>query len=337
MSVLESRTDPLGVLASTKPVVDRARHVRIVPERVAAVAAEIAAKGDAAPNWDDDLHFRDGTWRTAIWVFALDALNFCFWSEDPDPRRRWRVAYRGQEYDGYWALAAALRRGVDDGFPFWDLAAMVAVTSEQVAHLLRPVDGAPAIPLLDARVANLQELGRGLRALAGEPPAAIERLLADAGQSAARLVDLVRTGFPSFDDVARLDGGEIRFFKRAQILVADLHGAFGGESLGRFDDLETLTAFADYKVPQVLRGLGVLEYDDHLATLVDGKSLIPAGSREEIEIRAATIWGCESIRRELARQGRTLRAFEIDWALWLAGQSLPRNTQPYHRTYTIFY
>ena len=26
-----------------------------------------------------------------------------------------------------------------------------------------------------------------------------------------------------------------------------------------------------------------------------------------------------------------------DWMLWLAGQRLPPDTRPYHRTYTVFY
>ena len=35
-----------------------------------------------------------------------DALNFSFWGEP-----RWRVHFEGQVLDGYWALAACLRRG----------------------------------------------------------------------------------------------------------------------------------------------------------------------------------------------------------------------------------
>jgi hypothetical protein len=49
------------------------------------------------------------------------------------------------------------------------------------------------------------------------------------------------------------------------------------------------------------------------------------------------VWCCELLRRKLAAVGSSLRAFEIDWALWQAGQSLPADTRPYHRTYTVFY
>ena len=335
-----SERDPLGVLATTRPVVEAARHVRINQAAVERVADEIAGLAAAEPGWTDVLHFRDGTWRAAGWVMALDTLNFCFWnpgSESRDPDDRWRVTWQGQTYDGYWALVAALRRAVAEGVEVWSPAALASLTEDEVAQILRPSqpDGIE-IPLLPERGSNLRELGRGLRAFSPEPDAAA-RFIAACDGSAIRLVQRMAEAFPSFNDVATLDGHEIKFFKRAQILAADLHGAFGGEGLGRFDDLDRLTAFADYKVPQVLRGLGVLRYDDRLASIVDRRKLIPAGSREEIEIRAATVWACELIRQTLADRGRAMAAHEIDWALWQAGQSLAPEIPPYHRTLTIFY
>ncbi|HEY7036369.1 MAG TPA: queuosine salvage family protein [Thermomicrobiales bacterium] len=329
--------DPLGVLTTIRPVVEAARHVRIDLARVEAVSGEIAVAHVEQPAWDDDLHFRDDTWHTAGWVLALDALNFCFWSDDPDPRQRWRVEYRGQLHDGYWALAAALRRAVDEGRPIWDPSYLVGLSPRDVAHILRPHDlEFPEIPLFPARVVNLHELGRGLMtAYPDHNP--VEAFVRDAHHSAARLVERVVSTFPSFNDVASYDGQEVRFYKRAQILASDLYGAFAGQGLGAFDDLEILTAFADYKVPQVLRRLGVLVYDDAVAAKVDSRTLIPTGSPEEVEIRATTVWACELIRQALVTRGKPLRAFEIDWALWLAGQSLPPDARPYHRTYTVFY
>jgi hypothetical protein len=57
-------------------------------------------------------------------------------------------------------------------------------------------------------------------------------------------------------------------YKRAQIFVADLYGAFGGSGLGGFGDIGALTMFADYRVPVVLRLLGVLQYGPGLADKV---------------------------------------------------------------------
>ena len=101
--------------------------------------------------------------------------------------------------------------------------------------------------------------------------------------------------------------------------------------------MDKLTAFADYKVPQVLRHLGILHYGPDLSQKVDRMVLIDAGSPEEIEIRANTIWAVELIRQELAQTQKRLRAFEVDWILWNLGQDRRFKVKPYHRTKTVFY
>jgi hypothetical protein len=340
MYTLDLLADPLDVLTTTRRVVERARDVRIDTDAVARFAADIAPEIATPTGWDD-LHLRDGTWLTAAFVFVLDALNFCFWSTSPDPADRWRVEWRGETHDGYWALVASLRRAVEEGRPLFDPGYLLGLTTRDVAHLLRPAeeDGLE-IPLLPMRLANLHELGRGLRAIQAEtadavPP--IVSLIERCDESAVRLVSEVVQRFPSFNDATQYDGAEVRLYKRAQILVADLHGAFGGTGLGAFSDLGMLTAFADYKVPQVLRELGILVYSDALSATIERRELLPQGAPAEVEIRAATIWACELLRRALAAAGRLLRATEVDWALWLAGQSLPAGARPYHRTYTVFY
>ncbi len=324
--------DSLRVLRSTRPLIAHARSVTIDPEAVAVTATLLARAELAPPEWEAGIHFRDDTWRTAAWILVLDALNFCFWSWASSPDERWTVDYEGNRHDGYWALVAALRKAIDGGQPLWDADYLLHAPDVELIAIFDPADsGGVPIPQLERRVAHLREVGAGLR----ETP--IEELIGHANGSAVVLAGSVRRRFPSFDDVVWVDGQEVRFLKRAQILIADLHGAFGGRGLGAFTDLHELTAFADYKVPQVLRRFGVLRYAPELEAALHAHQLIPVNSAWELEIRAATIWGCELIRQALAAHGKPLMAMEIDWALWLTGQSLPPGTEPYHRTPTIFY
>lgn len=324
--------DSLRVLRSTRPVIERAGSVFIVPDAIERTAELLAGAELAAPEWETGIHFRDGSWRTAAWVLVLDALNFCFWSWAGDREERWTVDYEGTRHDGYWALVAALRKAVDRGQPLWDADYLLSASDSELVAIFDPADsdGIP-IPQLERRVAHLREVGLGLR----EVP--IEELIGAADGSAVKLVESVCRLFPSFDDQVMVDGKQVRFLKRAQILIADLYGAFDRQGLGAFSDMHELTAFADYKVPQVLRRFGVLQYSPALEAALREVRLIPANSRWELELRAATIWACELIRQALERRGTPLRAFEIDWALWLTGQSLPAGTEPYHRTPTIFY
>lgn len=332
---MPERENRLNILASIQPVVEQASWVTINPVAVGEVAARLAVEAAPLPEWDGELHpvGRDAA-ETATLVLVLDALNFCFWPQPGSELPRWSVTWRGARYDGYLALAVALRRAVESGVPLADAGYLAGLDLDGVRELLAGDPGAQEIPLIDARLANLREVGLALR---DRWEGSFATAIRAAEGSAMRLIGEVVEALPSFRDVARYKGRDVRFYKRAQILIADLHGALAGDELGRFEDLDRLTAFADYKVPQILRRFGILDYHPELAAAIVRYELIPPGDEREVEIRAATIWAIELLRRALAGHGRELRAFEIDWLLWHASQSLPPDAEPYHRTLTIYY
>jgi hypothetical protein len=77
----------------------------------------------------------------------------------------------------------------------------------------------------------------------------------------------------------------IRFLKRAQILVADLWACFEGESYGEFRDIDKITMFADYRVPQILNTMGCIFYSPILDLTIRDKKEIPAGGSWELQLR----------------------------------------------------
>ncbi len=310
----------LGVLETTRPVVDAARHVRIDRTALGELAERWNNGGMTVPPWDAAIHYED-----ANYVLLLDALNFCFWADPGEVR--WEVEYRGQRYNGYKALSIALRRAVEMGIPVLDASWLAQITPEQMASVLRGAQG--EIPMMADRVANAREVGTVLSA---RWDGRFEKMALAAKGSAEAFVSLVEQELSSFRDVAEYDGKAVRLLKRAQILVVDLFGTFHGQGPGALSGLENLTAFADYKIPQILRTLGVLVYSPELSALVDTKTHIPAGSGMEVEIRAGMIWAVEELR-----QATGLKAYEIDWFLWNEGQQPVPGEQPYHRTRTIFY
>jgi Potential Queuosine, Q, salvage protein family len=329
---LPAGIDTLGVLPCTYRVVEQGELVWIDRERVGHLVDQWTAQSETgkitAPAWYDAYHFFDGTERTVNWILVLDALNFCFWPEKG--QSRWTVEYHGTTLNGYLAEAAALTRAVEEQLPLWDAQYLSTMSENDLAHIFR---GQQCIPLLEQRLYNVREVGRVLlERYDGQFVHAIEQ----AGYNAVQLALLLAREFSSFHDVALYRGKEVRFLKRAQICVADIYGAFGGKSWGALTNMDQLTAFADYKLPQILRHVGVLEYAPALTKQVDNQELIEAGSEEEVEIRAATVWSCELLRQEMAKRGSLLTAAEIDLRLWLLGQHVP-DMKPYHRTRTIFY
>jgi hypothetical protein len=207
---------------------------------------------------------------------------------------------------GYWRLAEGLRDAFWAGEPLWRGEHLAALTEERLAR------STGELPLMAERVEALRELGR-----LGDPARLVQ---ATASDTARGLAERLR----SFADIATYEG--------RQIAAADL----AGSGASTFADLAALTCFADYKLPQALRHLGVLVYADGLARRVDDWRELEAGEPAEVEIRAATVVAVERLRAGLESRGRQLLSMEVDWILWAYSQEL-YPVRPHHRTRTVFY
>ncbi len=254
------------------------------------------------PRWDNGRHY--GGEHITEYVLVLDTLNFSFWGSGR----------------GYWELAEALRDAFNAGDPLWNSERLLTLDEAALTGLIGP------FPIPQLRLAALHELAAlAIReadgALAGLVP-----------PSAAELAGFLSANLASFRDVATYGDRQVPLLKRAQIAAADLwgSGAFA------FPDIDELTCFADYKLPQVLRHLGVLEYSDHLRARIDSQVELDSGAPEEVEIRAGTVVAVEQLRDHLSAAGRRLTATEVDWLLWSLSQHLA-GMPPHHRVRTVFY
>lgn len=326
---LNKRETGVGVLPSTLPVVELARHVWIDERAVEQLCRRWLEEKVEAPGWNERYHWSDGTRRTATAILILDAWNFCFW---PDPgEKKWSVEYKGEQLNGYMALAASVKRAIEEGVELYNPSVLAKLTRKDLKKIFR---GTGEIPLLEKRLEHAHEIGKTLlKKWDGD----FVNLLRAAEGSAVTLVELILENFPCFDDVTIYRGREVKFYKRAQILPVDLMGGMPSEPLVQFHDIGELSAFADYKIPQVLQAHGVLRYSPELVALLEREEKLVPGDSAEVEIRAAMVWAVELIRRGLAEAGRTVPAYELDWMLWNLGQEPVQNERPYHRTRTIFY
>lgn len=77
---------------------------------------QMQEKSYSAATWSEhELHPKAKDESTVNFIFTMDLLNFCFWSELPDDKR-FAVEYKGKTWTGYWSLVAALQRAVDQGW-----------------------------------------------------------------------------------------------------------------------------------------------------------------------------------------------------------------------------
>jgi hypothetical protein len=250
------------------------------------------------PGWDRRHHYSGPPDRTLRYLLVLDTINFSFW---------------GGKAGGYHQLAVKLRDVFVDGDELEEESRLAEITEERLGELLG------AFPMLGERAEALRELGRNGFAGLVRPTA-----VGTASALSERLA--------SYRDVATYQGRVVPLLKRAQILPADLHGA----GVASFGDLDALTCFPDYKLPQVLRQLGALEYSEALARRVDDWQELAPGEPAEVEIRASTVVCVERLREALAGRGRDLLSVEVDWLLWGLSQDV-FPMRPYHRVRTVFY
>lgn len=279
-----------GVLEGAEAVyddsIDVAIDMRATKRAAESIYAQMQLKSYSTASWNQhELHPDAKDEATLALIFTIDLLNFSFWSELPDDER-FCIEYRGKRWTGYWSLVAALQRALDEGVPvtspeFW--IDEDECNLEKLRHIFRSATD-EEMPLLEERLACLREAGE---VLDERYDGSVANLVDAAGGSAAELVNILADDFACFRDEHKFDGRKkpVRILKRAQILVADIWACFDGEGFGEFRDIDKITIFADYRVPQILNILGCLYYSPPLSSRITRKEMIEPGSRLEMQIR----------------------------------------------------
>lgn len=322
------------ILEQTKFVRDHAEHVHLNMDKLNKLAEQILANpGSMNREWtelDFKYHYTDGTEKTACWLFLSSALNFSFWevvngkTEEP-----WKFNFKGEIVEGYWGLTAALKTAMNK----YDLLNATFLENMEKATLEDIFKGEGKVPLIEKRVQVCRNIGKTLNQHFN---GSFANVLKQANGSAVELTNIVATYFEDFKDVSSYKGQEVPILKRAQILAADIWGAFKGEGLGNFHDLEQITIFADYKLPQFLRAVGVMEYNDELAYANDWLVQLMQGGPMEVEIRALTIQAVEELRKACNNQ---YSAIQLDWWIWHASFSDTYKDlqKPHHLVRSVYY
>lgn len=314
------------VLDSCHQVMTDATHVRIDDNALTEFARFLAGASAAQPPPDfDGLVFRGTRADVCNYCLLIDALNFCFWSDQP-----WEVSFRGRTWTRTPAMEASLTRAIERDRQ-WLTADRWAEADENA--LTEVFAGRGMIPLLDQRVAVLRETGAVLRdQFDGRFDRAVERVDGDA----LSLSRLLATHFDSFRDVATCRGKTVAFLKRAQICAADLHRMLIANGFEGLTGLNALTVFADYRLPQLFRHRGIICLDDAFAGRIERSEPIESGSAVEVELRAATIVVADQLVTRMRDMGVNAEPWKIDYSLWWMARQ-PDVTTPHHRTVSIYY
>ncbi|MBE6146159.1 MAG: hypothetical protein E7171_06005 [Firmicutes bacterium] len=300
---------------SSKYVSDNSKYVKINYEKI----DEIIEGGEfnAIRYWLDTNPFNilDMNYRDIVNFLLLYHTigDYCFWG---DPK--WEIDTEVGKLDGSYAIMYILinrfRNNNDMNMSY-----------EEFADMLK---GNVEIPLLKERYNCLVEMNKYLDSIGKDFYDEIKDLKVDID-----LLDYVVSTFSYFKDETDYNGVNVYFYKRAQLLVSDiLHVRKMLENIEV--DYSNLMGCADYKIPQVMNALGMLEYEYDLEYKLARKEELQEDSIEEIEIRANDLVVIDYIYEKLNRE---VCRMDINDYIWLLGQDKSKINKNYHRTRTIRY
>lgn len=326
------------VVSSSIFINENSQHVSLGTDaafRAAAAVVEPLVRAWRPSDWaESNLQPRGiSPAEKAAWIFFIDTVNFGFWAVPGQPM--FTVAYGGRRFTGYFSLVAGIRRALDAGDRrVLDPAFWARCSADDLRGIFRS-ETATELPLIDRRVDVLNEAGRFIAESFG---GSVLEMVRSVEHSAVRLVDLVSGRLQSYNDRCVFRGRRVSFLKRAQILAADLHFGFLGDGVDavRFDDIDRLTMFADYRVPQVLNYFGLLVYSDALMEELRERPHFESGSEMECEIRGNSILCVERLKEFMQEK---YPATLVDFVLWDYAKANAEKMDhiPIHKTRSVFY
>lgn len=297
------------------PVCDNSKNVKINYSKLDEMIDQI--RNSSVAYWLDSNPYglMDMDVKSIInFLFVYHAIgDYCFWG---DPK--WEIQTDLGVMDGSYAIMYLILNRFKENNDF-------EMSFDEFKKLLK---GNVEIPLLEDRYNNLVEMNAFIQKSGKSFYNLIKNLNVD-----SNLFEFIVSNLNYFKDVSIYDGKEVLFYKRAQLLTSDiLHVREKKEKT--VIDYSHLIGCADYKIPQVMRCYGMLEFSDSLSSKVDNKVEIENGSIEEIEIRANTLKVIDYIYKKLDKKYSRM---DINDFIWLLGQDKSKMTKPYHRTLTKHY
>jgi hypothetical protein len=309
---------------------NNSKHVKINEENLIALFSNEnpKIKFDSVPSWTSS-HFDTTGYsqeKLISFICVVDALNFCFWPIEK------MEEYQNKEIE-YGDLVINLKHLLDSNPSFFEAKNLSIITENDVNAMIFNGIG---FPLIDERTRSLNELGYFIME---KYNSSFENFVKENDYNCTNIVHSIVQGVSTFRDETVYHGRQIFFYKRAQILAADLYYALQEHKDSiRLENANELTMFADYRVPQILNQLNILEYSTDLQKTIRCKEEITSNSDEEIEIRASTVICVEKIKEYINKcREIPILSLEVDYILWTIGEELRKDIVPHHRTLTIFY
>lgn len=299
------------IIKSNEFVIENAKYIKINNDEIKKFAENV--KQVNIQNWLFNVPFNllDESIDTIIeFLLYFEAIDFSFWGNP-----KWEIQTEKGKQDGSIALMYAMLKYIKENKNFDN------ITKEKFGEYLK---GNIEIPLFKERYNILKNINNVVKEkMNGSFYKAIYNLKTD-----EELFDFIINNFKDFEDTRTYKGKTIYFYKLAQLLTSDiLHMREKKEDIKV--DYSHLVGCSDYKIPQGLRALNLVSYNEELANLVDNKIEIKQNSEYEVEIRATVIYVINKIKELLDNK---INVIDLNDYIWLMSKNKDLPKKPYHLT-----
>lgn len=239
--------------------------------------------------------------------------DYCFWGNP-----KWEINTENGKLDGSYAMLYLIAKN-------FSAFKKMEMSYAEFATLFK---ANVSLPLIENRYSNLKVLYEFLTNSNENIYVLIKDMHSD-----TELFAFIVKNLNYFQDEALYQGRKVYFYKRAQLLTSDiLHVREKIEQIKV--DYFNLVGCADYKIPQVMHSLGLLEYSEALSEIIENQEQLPEESEMEVEIRASDLLVINYIKEKLNNK---ISRMDINDYIWLLGQDKTKKMKPYHRTLTSHY
>lgn len=256
-----------------------------------------------------------GIEKIVNFLLLFEAIDYSFWGSP-----KWSVKAQDMLIDGSEALLYKLLEYVrkSNNYDF------SKVTFKEFSDIL---SGNIEIPLLEDRYNTLVNISNVVNdKMNGNFYEYIKEYTNDTD-----LFNLIIDNFSSFIDKREYNGKKIYFYKLAQLLTSDiLHMRKLLENIQI--DVSNLVGCADYKIPQTMRAIGILEYSNDLCKTIDSKLEIELSSSYEVEIRASMLVVIDYISKKI-----NMDRIDINDFFFISKKAVKDIVKPYHLCRNVNY
>lgn len=319
------------VLSSLNPVIENLQTINLNLDQIMNVADWIAYEDFPPPEQNISKNNPDEYIRTTM---LINTLNFAF--TDFESSTKYEIIREGKVLSDSEAMFVQIQEAISSGLQLYNGNVLSDLDDKQLKNIFK---GNIEMPMMSERLDILLNVGAKLSDdYEGDWMNFINagpKKLYDNGEG---LIERLTSEFPRFDDTSQYaEKYNVHFYKLAQLAFWGIHAELAGTGDFYIEDMQSMSAFADYIVPVALEVMKIVEYSEELRNKITNGEIIARDSLEEIEIRSTSLYITAKLTEEINKRRPAEKSIiipQLDYRLWKQYHATHR---PHHLTITTMY